>query len=120
MDYSPVTHQDDTVPDPGSDYGSDFTAEEEDLVNELLAKLPSQQDSSSSLAVTNLEDDEEPGAAKVSRILGRERRNRSGTPLSTVNETDVPIEIYGNGSTADGENSHQVPETRLTDHQALS
>lgn len=117
MDASPIKHQ---GSDPGSDYGSDFTAEEEDLVNELLAKLPTQQDSSSNLAVTNIDDDEEPGAAKVPRVLGRERWSRIGTPHSTVKEAGLSIEGAGNGDGANGEETYRVPEARLTDPQALS
>lgn len=120
MDHSPVNHRHNTGLDPGSDYGSDFTAEEENLVNELLAKLPSQQASSSNLAVTDIEDDEEPGAAKVPRILGRERWSRSGTPLSTPKEAGASIKIDGNGGTPNGKDSNQLPETRLTDSKALS
>ncbi len=118
MDHSPVNHRHDTGLDPGSDYGSDFTAEEEDLVSELLAKLPSQQASPSNLAVTNIEDDEAPGTAKLPRILGRERWSRSGTPLSK--EAGPSIKMDGDGGTANGEDSNQVPETRLTDSKALS
>ena len=120
MDHSPVNYRHDTGLDPGSDYGSDFTAEEEDLVSELLAKLPSQQASPSNLAVTNIEDDEAPGTAKLPRILGRERWSRSGTPLSTAKKAGASIKIDGNGGTAHGEDSNHLPEIRLTDSKALS
>ena len=120
MDRSPVNHQHDIAVDPGSDYGSDFTAEEEDLVNELLAKLPSPQHTRGGLAVTSIDDHEEPGAAKIPRILGRERWSRSGTPLSTVKEGGLPIRVDGHSSTAKGEDGSQVPAIRLTDPKALS
>lgn len=120
MDVPPVNQQHDTGADPGSDYGSDFTAEEETLVNELLEKLPLKQETCTNLAVTSIDDNEEPGVAKVPRALGRERWSKTDTPLSTVEEAGLPIKIDGNGSTAKGEDILQPAETRLTDHQALS
>ena len=120
MDCTPVNHPHGIDLNLGSDYGSDFTAEEEDLVNELLAKLPSQHDTFTNLAVADLEDDEEPGAAQVSRTLGREQRSRSGTPLTTAREAHDPNEVHGNSRTTEGEHSLSMPKTALTDPEALS
>ncbi len=120
MDCTPVNHQHGIGADAGSDYGSDFTAEEEGLVNELLAKLPSKQDTVSKLIVNSVEDDEEPPPARMPRILGRERRSRSGTPVTEIKGARASVEVEGNSSTTNGKPSLHVLMTRLTDVEASS
>ncbi|KAI9872838.1 MAG: hypothetical protein M1830_001132 [Pleopsidium flavum] len=96
MDFSLANHQQGTGADAGSDYGSDFTAEEEELVNKLLAKLPSEDDTPSN--INNIEYDEEPGPTRMPRILGHERRSRSGTPLTEIKEARASVEVECNSS----------------------
>lgn len=73
-----------------SDYGSDFTPDEEELLNELLARAdqpatPPEQKAEEaaaqlsdlkplqeSLLVTDIEDNEIPHSARVPKVLGRE------------------------------------------------
>lgn len=63
--------------DDHSDYGSDFTSDEEGLLDQLLAKLPTEPGADPKLVVKGIEDDEGPRGARVPRVLGQERRNRS-------------------------------------------
>lgn len=98
--------------DTASDYGSDFTAEEEALVNELLTKLASGEGNAKIHPSKNLDHDEEPSAAKVPRILGVERWSRTGTPMPSVEEAGMSVAIERDVTAAKGK---RFLPTRLND-----
>lgn len=60
-----------------SDYGSEFNSDEEALLDQLLAELPTERGADLKLVTKDIEDDEGPRGARVPRVLGQERRNRS-------------------------------------------
>lgn len=62
--------------DDSSDYGSDFTQDEEGLLDQLLSKLPAEPGSYPKLFVKDIEDDEGARGATVPRVSEQERRNR--------------------------------------------
>ncbi|KAA6414936.1 MAG: hypothetical protein FRX48_01687 [Lasallia pustulata] len=62
--------------DDSSDYGSDFTQDEEGLLDQLLSKLPAEPGSYPKLFVKDIEDDEGARGAAVPRVSEQERRNR--------------------------------------------
>ena len=92
--------------DDSSDYGSDFTADEEGLLDQLLSKLPPEPRADPKLVVKDIEDDDGPRGAKVPRVLGQERRNRpEGTSWQgpkTLQAVAVEIELDGGSSTPIG------------------
>lgn len=120
MDCSPVHQQQSIGADAGSDYGSDFTAEEEELVNQLLAKVPSEDDAPSTPVVDEFEDVEEPGPAKMPRILGRDQRSRSGIPVAQFKGNRASVQIDGNIGATNGKPDLPALHTRLTDFKASS
>ena len=95
-----VTDQDDGL----SDYGSDFTADEEEILKGLLQQAPFHKanlpEASPSLQLRDIEDDESPRGAKVSRRLGYERReyNLPAVQLLESERRMVTIQIEGDSS----------------------
>ena len=79
--------------DDSSDYGSDFTPDEEGILNELLSKLPPEPSVDPKFFVKDIEDDEGPRGTRVPRVLGRERRSRpEDTPFQWL-ETSPGIAV---------------------------
>ena len=60
-----------------SDYGSDFTPDEEEIVNALLQQVPAESVVDSNLLLRDIEDDEGPRGARLPRALRREARDLS-------------------------------------------
>ena len=94
-----VTAQDDGL----SDYGSDFTADEEEILKGLFEQAPSPKatlpEASPSLQLRDIEDDESPRGAKVSRRLGYERREYNlPVQLLESERRMVTIQIEGDSS----------------------
>ena len=95
-----VTDHDDGL----SDYGSDFTADEEEILRGLLEQRPSPAasllEASPSLQVRDIEDDENPRGAKVLRRLGYERRSHNLPEVQTLEREKrmVRIQIEGDSS----------------------
>lgn len=89
-----------------SDYGSDFNSDEEGLLDQLLAELPNEPGADLKLVVEDIEDDEGPRGARVPRVLGQERRNRSeGTSWQGPNPFQaiaVEVELDSGSSTTIG------------------
>ncbi|KAI9793975.1 MAG: hypothetical protein M1833_000493 [Piccolia ochrophora] len=77
--------------DPDTDYGPDFTTEEEDVLNELLARISTDSrrtetaagevDSKPKLALKDIEDHEAPRAARIPRIFSQ---RQEGVPASQM------------------------------------
>ena len=95
-----VTDQDDGL----SDYGSDFTADEEEILKGLLEQVPSHEsnlpEASSSLQLRDIEDDENPRGAKVLRRLGYEERSYDLPEVQLLEREKrmVTIQIEGDSS----------------------
>ena len=99
--------------DDSSDYGSDFTPEEEGILNELLSKLPPEPSVDSTFFLTDIEDDEGPRGPRVPRVLGRERRSRpEDNPLQGLETSPgiaVEVEVDGgSGSSTTIGKLHQI------------
>ena len=95
-----VTDHDDGL----SDYGSDFTADEEEILKGLVEQVPSPTasllEASPSLQLRGIEDDENPRGAKVLRRLGYEQRNHDLPEVQTLEREKrmVRIQIEGDNS----------------------
>lgn len=87
-----------------SDYGSDFTADEEEILRGLLEQAPFHEanlpEASSNLQLRDIEDDESPRGAKVLRRLGYERQNHDmpAVQLPEREKSMVTIQIEGDSS----------------------
>ena len=60
-----------------SDYGSDFTPDEEEILNGLLQRVPAESVSESDLLLKDIEENEGPRGARVPRTKWHERRDSS-------------------------------------------
>ena len=92
----PVTDQQDGL----SDYGSDFTPDEEEILNALLQQAPEQvQDDGPNgdpdLLLKGIENEKGPRGAKVPRRQGQQSEEHPSLPLS---ETRVTIHINGDNN----------------------
>lgn len=84
-----------------SDYGSDFTPDEEEILNVLLQQAPAGSTTDLDLLLKDIEDDEGPRGARMHCTLGRERRHLS-LPIQAA-EKSLPIEVeWDNSSTPIG------------------
>lgn len=92
--------------DNNSDYGSDFASDEEGLLDQLLSELPTELGADPKLVVKDIEDDEGPRGARVPRVLGQERPNRSeGTSWQRSKTSEagaVEAKFDGGSSTTTG------------------
>ena len=82
----PVTGQQDGF----SDYGSDFTPDEEEILNALLQKTPKQDDGSNKdpdLLLKDTEHERGPRSAKIPRRQGQQYQEHSPLPLSKTSIT---------------------------------
>ena len=109
-----VTDHDDGL----SDYGSDFTADEEEILKGLLAQVPSHEasllEASPSLRLRDIEDDESPRGAKVLRRLGYERRGYDSPEVQALEREKrmVRIQIEGDSSLSANSMSNEFARTR--------
>lgn len=58
----------------GSDYGSDFNADDEAILNSLLEQTQNNLASPSAIVLNDIEDYEGPKDARVARVLARKKR----------------------------------------------
>ncbi len=87
----PITDQQDGV----SEYGSDFTPDEEEILNALLSQSPQQDDGPNrdpDLLLKDIKDEEGPRGAKVSRRQGQQSQ---GSPPLQLSKTRVTIQLDG-------------------------
>ena len=85
----PVTDQRDGI----SDYGSEFSADEEEILNTLLHQTSDHGDISNrgpDLLLNDIEDEESPRGAK---ILRRREQKISGYPLLPLSESVVETQL---------------------------
>ena len=74
-----------------SDYGSDLDADQEDFVNQVLRARPEVPESSPSLLLRDIEDNEGPHGAKIPSTMGK---NGFKQPRSTDTGHGHPITVY--------------------------
>lgn len=106
--------------DASSDYGSDFTPDEEDILSSLLAQAPATPREDSGLILTNIEDDESPQRARIPHA--HEDYHQQSVRNSIAEQTAyLPIEIADSSNpTADGAVFRLDPRIVLTDASAFS
>ena len=87
--------------DGSSDYGSDFSPEDEDALIALLSQISHKVEVAPVVKLEDIKDDESPHAAHMPRKLGREpHRNHSypKTPASQTSEkTTTAFQYAGSG-----------------------
>lgn len=86
-----------------SDYGSDFSLEEEGALIELLSRVTPRIDNPRLLRVANIEDDETPRKARLPCVTGVERRDHAqyqNLPALAIEEhgRSPTVEVDGNQS----------------------
>ena len=79
-----------------SDYGSEFTPDEEEILNGLLQQVPAELVTDSDLLLKDIEDNEGPRGARVPRTQWHERRNLS--LRSQAVEKGLSVEVEWNNS----------------------
>lgn len=85
----PVTGQQDGF----SDYGSDFSAGEEEIINGLLHQSPEQDDDPTrDLLLQDIEHEESPRRARVPR---RQHQQNHEQPLLLLYQTNCAIQLDG-------------------------
>lgn len=80
-----------------SDYGSDFTPDEEEILNGLLQQAPAGLTTDFDLLLKDIEDDGDRCDTILSRTLGHERRHSSLRIHAA--EKSLPIEVDRDNST---------------------
>ena len=81
-----------------SDYGSDFTPDEEGILNELLLKIPNPHNAAPTLVIENLDCYGRPQGFRTPRMHGREKPKRTDSPPpSTPKSVQIwtPAEVDG-------------------------
>lgn len=89
-----ITDQHDRV----SDYGSDFTPDEEEILSILLPTAPKYPITDPDLVVKDIGDDEGPRGARVLRRLGHEQVSDESLPTHIYKRKGVQIQIDGDSS----------------------
>ena len=90
----PVTGQQDGL----SEYGSDFSIDEEEILNELLHQSPKQDDGpnrDSDLLLQDIEHEEGPRGARVSRRQGQQPKDHS---LPLLYQDNSAIQLDGDNN----------------------
>lgn len=95
--------------DAGSEYGSDFTPDEEDILSSLLAQAPVIPREDSGLILMNIEDDESPQHAELPAVYQAYRQHSADSPIPIARSgVHLPVETADNRSlAADG----AIPDT---------
>ena len=105
-----------------SDYGSDFTPDEEEILNGLLQQAPHKTDTHPSFQLRDIEDDESPRGARVLCRLGHERRSYDAPTMQppVQEKRRVTIQIDGDSSLPTNSKSPPTGISVLTDTKAHS
>ena len=79
----------------GSDYGSDFDADDEVILNDLLSRTSDKQNNVPLLVLNDIEDHESPRGARIPRALGREKSQKATpSPRSkNTNKSRISVEV---------------------------
>ncbi|KAI9809464.1 MAG: hypothetical protein M1827_006844 [Pycnora praestabilis] len=112
----------DIVTDNGSDYGSDFTADEEEALHALLSNIPASYSAEEPFALRAYEDDESPRTARMPRTLGREQRDPKELQLAEPQEVQSSVEIESDVGTTDfqSEESRRAEYAKPVDSGLMS
>ena len=92
----PVTDQQDGI----SDYGSDFTPDEEEILNALLYQAPQQDDGPNrdpDLLLKDIKDEEGPRGARVFRRQGQQFQDHPPLPFF---KTRITIQLDGDNNSS--------------------
>jgi len=84
-----------------SDYGSDFTPDEEEILNGLLQQVPDQGDNPNTdpdQQLKDIEDNEGPRGARIPRRLGYQQLSTQHPSPQTPEKRRVTIQFDGNSS----------------------
>ncbi|KAL8967914.1 MAG: hypothetical protein Q9183_002708, partial [Haloplaca sp. 2 TL-2023] len=79
--------------DEASDYGSDFTPDEEEILRILLQQTPPTVATDPGLVLNDLEDNESPRGAKVHWLHVRQQQPGSSQSSSQKHTPHLPIEV---------------------------
>ena len=82
-----------------SDYGSDFTPDEEEILNVLLQQVPAESVVDSDLLLKDIEDNEGPLGARFPRALWREVQDPSSRIQAAENSLPGEVECDHNSTT---------------------
>ncbi|KAL8933727.1 MAG: hypothetical protein Q9216_006234 [Gyalolechia sp. 2 TL-2023] len=82
----------------GSDYGSDFTPDEEDILSSLLGQAPATLREDSGLILTNIEDDESPRRARIPPVHAVHYQSVRHPTLVARQIAHPPVEIADNSN----------------------
>ena len=84
----------------GSDYGSDFDADDEVILNDLLSHTLDKQKTVPALVLNDIEDNESPKGARIPRALGREKHQKSilSPYIKNTNQSRISVEVEGHRS----------------------
>lgn len=77
----------------GSDYGSDFDADDEVILNDLLSHTGDKQHTVPALVLDDIEDNEGPRGARIPRALGREKYQKANLPPSSKDTAKSRISV---------------------------
>ena len=83
--------------DDGSDYGSDFDADDEVILNGLLSHTPDNQSTVPPLVLNDIEDHEGPRGARIPRTLGREKYQKASLSphRKSTSKSRISVEVEG-------------------------
>ena len=82
-----------------SDYGSDFTPDEEEILNVLMQQVPAEAVTDLDLLLKDIEDDEGPCGARIPRTLWHKRRCSSLRVQAAGTSLPIEMEWDNNGTT---------------------
>ena len=82
--------------DEASDYGSDFTPDEEEILRSLLQQTPPTVATYPGLVLNDLEDNEGPQGAKVHWLHVRQQQPGSSQSPTQKHTPHLPIEVADN------------------------
>ena len=86
--------------DAASDYGSDFTAEEETILNSLLLQVPVELPANPVFVLQDIEDHENPRGARVPRMYGSIQALRRSSARVQRETASAAVEMADNSVTA--------------------
>ncbi|KAL8687803.1 MAG: hypothetical protein Q9218_006129 [Villophora microphyllina] len=98
-----------------SDYGSDFTPDEEEILHALLLQGSDASAPEADSVLTGIEDHESPYGARVPRILSQERQQQSGSGPNTTHEqtSHIAVEMADNSTAPTDEPDLRSPLERF-------
>ena len=101
--------------DTDSDYGSDFTPDEEEILSSLLQQAPITPTEDSGLILRDLEDDEGPRHARMPRMYERQRgQSIHPSTLTASQSAHIAVEIGDNSNLSTNGESSEIGARTVT------